>query len=296
MMREKRVVVVSDSTSSLSPAVGQAHGIRIVPIYVHFGTQTYRDGVDLDADQFYQMLRRSQQLPTTAQPTAMDFVQAYTQLWEQGQVEAIVSIHPSIKMSATADAARAARRELADLPIHVIDSGTISMGLGMIAMAAAHAAQAGKGIDEVMRLLEGLMPQVRVVFTVETLEYLYKGGRIGGATALFGSLLNIKPLLYLAHGRVEPLAKPRTRKRAIESMLSWVAEQMGDASSIHAAVLHCNAIDDAQEVAAQVRQRFRCAELLMAETGPTIGVHGGPGTVGIVCYPSEALPEEDRVL
>jgi DegV family protein with EDD domain len=282
-----KVMIVTDGTSSISPEMSQEYGIHVVPLYVMFGTQTYLDGVDLDADQFYRLLRSSSQLPTTAQPTAEDFVEAYTSIWEQTpstEGAAIVSIHGSEKMTATVNSARAAAKRLPEIPIHVIDSQSISMGLGLMAIAAARASAAGEDAEAIVRLVEGMIDKMGIFFTVETLEYLHKGGRIGGATALIGSLLSIKPVLCVADGRVEPCEKPRSRRRAIGRVLDLVAEGIGAAQTIHAAVLHCDAPEDAQVVADQVRERFHPVELVTAETGPVIGVHGGPGTVGVAFY------------
>jgi len=279
---KRKVVIVTDSTSSLTQAMGQERGIRVMPISVAFGTQTYRDGIDLDADLFYRLLRDSKRLPTTSQPTVADFVQTYSTLSEQA--EAIVSIHISHKMSATLDSALSARRELPHVPIYVIDSRSVSVGLGLIAITAARAAAAGQDAATVVRLVEELIPKMNIIFTVETLEYLHKGGRIGGAAALAGSVLSIKPVLYMKDGRIEPLEKPRTRTRAIERVLDLVAEQAGTSGALHAAILHCAAPDAAQNLAEQLAFRYGCKELLTVEAGPIIGTHAGPGTLGVAFY------------
>jgi len=279
---KRKVAIVTDSTSSLTRAMAEAHGLHVAPIYVTFGTQTYRDGVDLDAEAFYRQLESSKQPPTTSQPTPRDLVQAYTAAAEGA--EAIVSVHISHQMSATLDSAQAASRELPGVPIHVLDSRSVSMGLGLIAIAAARAAAAGKGANEVVRLVERLIPKTNVIFTVDTLEYLRKGGRIGGATAFLGSALSIKPVLYVKDGRIEPLERTRTKKRAIERVLELMAERVGTSDNVHAAILHCSVPDEAQALAEQVKARFRCAELLVAEAGPVIGTHAGPGTLGVVFY------------
>jgi len=278
----RKVAIVTDSTSSLTQAMGQERGIHVMPISVAFGTQTYRDGIDLDADLFYRLLRDSKRLPTTSQPTAADFVQTYSSLSEQ--VEAIVSIHISHKMSATFDSALLAATQLPHVPIHVIDSHSVSMGLGLMSIAAARAAAAGEDAATVVRLVEELIPKMNLIFTVETLEYLRKGGRIGGATALVGFALSIKPVLYVKDGRIEPLEKPRTRGRAIERVVNLVAEQAGSPDVMHAVVLHCAAPDAARNLAAQLATRYECKELLTVEAGPIIGTHAGPGTLGVAFY------------
>lgn len=279
---KRKVAVVTDSTSSLTQAMGQEYGVGVVPIYVTFGTQTYRDGVDLDVESFYRLLRGSKQLPTTSQPSVMDFVQVYTALAEQA--EAIVSVHISQKMSATLDSARAAAKQLPGVPIHVIDSRSVSTGLSLMVLAAARASAAGQDAAGVVRLVEGLIPKMNVLFTVETLEYLRKGGRIGGATALLGLALSIKPVLYLKEGQVEPLEKPRTRKRAVQRVLDLMAEQVASQEAVHVGVIHCAAPGEAQALAEQVAARLHCVELFTTEAGPIIGTHAGPGTLGLVFY------------
>jgi DegV family protein with EDD domain len=278
----RKVAIVTDGISSMTQAMGQEHGVRVVPIYVLFGTQTYRDGIDLDPERFYRLLHDNQQLPTTSQPTVADFVPLYTEL--SCQAEAIVSIHASKKVSATVDSARAARKELPDAPIHVVDSRTLSMGQGLMVIAAARAVAEGRDADEIIQLVEELIPKTHVIFTVETLEYLRRGGRIGGATALLGTALSIKPVLHMENGQVEPLEKPRTRKRAVGRLLDLMAERVGASKEVHAAVMHCDAPDEAERLAGQLAARFQCAELFTVEAGPTIGTHGGPGTLGVGFY------------
>ena len=279
---KRKVAVVTDSTSSLTQAIGKEYGLHIIPEYVIFGDQTYQDGINLDAETFYPLLKNSKKLPTTSQPSVQDFVKLYSDLSQEA--EAIVSIHISQKMSATLDSARAACQQLPGVAIQVIDSQSVSMGLGLIAIAAARAAAAGKEFGEVVALVEELIPKTNVIFTVETLEYLYKGGRIGGATALMGSVLSIKPVLYLKDGRIEPLEKVRTKKRATDRVLELMTERVGESNSVHAAIMHCSIPEEAAALGKEVTARFQPAELLITDAGPIIGTHAGPGTLGIVFY------------
>jgi DegV family protein with EDD domain len=280
----RKVAIVTDSISSMSQAMGREYGVHVVPIHIQFGTNSYLDDISLDSTRFYSLLAANHNLPTTSQPTAHDFLQVYQEL--AGKAGEIVSIHASKKVSATVDSARAARKELPDVPIHVVDCQTLSMGQGLVVIAAARAADAGKSAEEIVQLVESLIPKVKVLFTVETLEYLRRGGRIGGATALLGSALKIKPVLHIADGQVEPLEKPRTRKRAVARLIELMAEHVGDCEAVHAGVLHCNAPEEAEKLAQQMADQFNCVELVITEAGPTIGTHGGPGTVGVTFYPS----------
>jgi DegV family protein with EDD domain len=275
------VAVVTDGAASLTPQMGLTYGVHVMPIYVIFGTTVYRDGIDLDAHKFYDLLRNSTQSPTTSQPTAADFVRLYTELREQA--ETIISVHPSIKLTATVDSARAARKEMPDMPIHVIDTGSISSGLGLLAIMAARAAQAGQDAETIVHTIEDLSRKMNIIFTVDTLEYLRRGGRIGGAAAMLGAMMRIKPVLHLEDGRIEPLEKPRTRKRAVNRLLTLIEERVGD-QAIRGVVLHCQAPDDAQAFAERVQERFECVELMTTDAGPVIGTHAGPGTLGIAFY------------
>ena len=283
----RKVAIVTDSISSMSQAMGREYGVHVVPIHIQFGANSYLDDVNLDSNRFYSLLAANHHLPTTSQPTAHDFLQVYQEL--AGKAAEIVSIHASKKVSATVDSARVACKELPDVPIHVVDCENLSMGQGLIVIAAARAADAGKRGEEIVQLVERLIPKVKVLFTVETLEYLRRGGRIGGATALLGSALKIKPVLHIADGQVEPLEKPRTRKRAVARLLELMTEQVGDAETVHAGVLHCHAPEEAEKLAQQMADQFNCVELVITEAGPTIGTHGGPGTVGVTFYPGSAL-------
>ncbi len=281
-MKKQKVAVVTDGASSLTPAMGKEHGLHVVPVYVTFNEQTYRSGVNLDAAEFYRLLRSNKKLPVTAQPTAQDFVDLYTKLAEE--VDEIVTVVVSHHMSATLQSALMAKEQFKTVPVHVSDSESVSLGLGMVAIAAAHAAMHGQDAQQVIRLVERVKQSMNVVFTVETLEYLQKGGRIGGATAFLGSALNIKPILHVKDGRIEPLERVRTRKRAVARLLELVEEKVGK-SEAHFAVLHCEADEAAHELGEQVKAKFKCAELVIAEAGPVIGTHAGPGTLGLSFYP-----------
>jgi DegV family protein with EDD domain len=282
-MKKHKVAIITDGASSLTPAMGKEYGLHVVPVYVTFEGKTYKSGVDLDAAEFYRLLRANKNLPTTAQPTALDFVNLNTKLAEDA--EEIVTVVVSHHMSATLQSAQMAQQEFSTVPVHVIDSESVSLGLGMIAIAAARAAAQGQDAQQVIKLVEHIKENINIIFTVDTLEYLHKGGRIGGATAFLGSALKIKPILHVKDGRIEPLEKQRTRTRAVARLLELVEEKVGT-SKTHFAILHCDAEKEAQEFGEQVKAKFNCAELVIAEAGSVIGTHAGPGTLGVIFYPA----------
>lgn len=265
--------------------MGHALGIQVVPLYLLSEGQIYRDGVDLDTVSFYELLRVKECLPTTSRPSVDDFLRVYQSLSQQ--VDAIVSIHLSHEMSGTLDSALSASRQLPGLPIHVIDSRSMSMGLGLLAMAAARASAAGMDALAVTRHVEELIPRMNMFFTLDSLDYLHKGGRIGGAATLLGSVLEIKPVLYVRNGRIELLERQRTRQRAIERIVHLMGEHIGTGKRVSAAVFHCAALAEARELAGQVRAQFNGLEPLIAETGLVIGTHLGLGALGLAFYTND---------
>jgi len=281
MSTRKKVAVVTDGACSMTPAQALPYGVYVAPVYVTFGDKTYQAGVDLESSEFYRLLSASKRLPTTAQPTAADFLKLYDKLAEEA--DEILTIVISHHMSATLQSAETAKAQFTKAPVHIIDSESVSLGLGMMAIAAAQAAAAGHDSQAVIRLVENIKQRINVYFTVNTLEYLYKGGRIGGATALLGSVLDIKPVLYISNGRIEPFERQRTRKRSIARLLEILEEKVGDGAA-HIAVLHGNIPDEAHDLEQQIRGKFNCVELITSEMGPVIGVHAGPGTLGLVFY------------
>ena len=283
-MKSRRVAIVTDGACSLTPAQGERLGIHIAPVYVTFGEKTYRAGVDLDNDEFYRFLGASKKLPTTAQPTAADFMNIYNKLAEE--VDEIITIVISHHMSATIQSAEMAREQFDKVPVHIIDSESVSLGLGMMAIGAARAAEQGQNAQAVLKLVESLKQNMNVIFTVKTLEYLHKGGRIGGATAFLGTALDIKPILYLKQGRIEPLERQRTRKRAISRLVELMKQNVGE-KPVHVGILHGNVPDESRQLEQSIRSQFKCVEVSTSDMGPVIGVHAGPGTLGLVFYTSD---------
>lgn len=280
------IQIVTDSSAHLPPDQRQQHNIITVPLKAIFGMDTYRDEIDLSNAEFYRMLQTRKEHPTTSQPSAGEFIEVYRPLLEAGKE--IVSLHLPSKLSGTFASACAAKTELEHqfkraLPLTIVDTPWISMALGMLVIAAAQAAEAGKSRDEVVAMVNALIPRLNLIFVLDTLEYLRRGGRIGGAKALMGTLLNVKPLLQLENGQVEPLEQPRSRAKALKRLLE-IVEERADHRPLHVGVLHAEAPDEAAEIKKQVLERFDVKEFVMTEIGPVIGVHTGPDAIGIAFY------------
>ncbi len=281
-----KTALVTDSTAYLPPERVRQYGVYVVPLYIHFGEETYRDGVDLDTATFYRLLQSAPRLPTTSQPSAGDFLQLYRRLSQEA--DAIISIHVSSGISGAVSSAQAARHvllgEMQNPPqIYVVDSRTASCGLAILVSAASRAIAEGKPAAEVVREVENLASRLFTVFVVDTLEYLHKGGRIGGAAALVGSVLQIKPLLYFRDGQIDLLGKARTAKRAKRRMLEIVAERAAG-RPIHAVIVRAQASEEAERIRRYLADHFDCRELFIVECSPVIATHVGPGTVGVAFY------------
>ena len=279
-----RIALVTDSTASLPPELAEQLNIHVIPAQVIFAGQTYRDGIDLTSAEFYEKLRAAPELPTTSQPSAGDFAKLYRSLSEEA--DAIISIHVSEHLSGTLASANTAKSTLDGVRIEIIDSRSVSLGLGLIVMAAARAISAGKSVEEIVMLVKDIIPKMNIVFVPETLKYLAKGGRIGGASALLGTVLQIKPVLCIEDGRIEVQEKVRSVKRARLRLIEIMQERMESAKEIHAAILHADCQADAEIMREMVAKRLDCAELYVNELGSSVGTHAGPGTMGIAFYAS----------
>ncbi len=274
-----RISIVTDSTSDISPQTAASEDIVVIPLSVVIGGKSYRDGVDITPSQFYPMLEASPDLPKTSQITPEGFISAYKPLLDLGQ--SIVSVHISGGLSSTIESARAAARALDPTRIRVIDSRSISYGIGFLAMEARKAVREGLGLDATAGRLEKVRRLIEVFFTLDTLEYLHKGGRIGKVTALLGSLLDIRPVIGVEDGIYAPAGKVRTRKQALDLLLQHAREKAQD-RPVKVAVGHGQAAEAAARLRDMVMGSLKvCGEIPVFEVGPVIGVHTGPGTLGI---------------
>jgi len=280
------VVVLTDSTADIPSQMAEDLGIAVIPVTILFGEETFRDRIDITPEEFYRRLASSSVHPTTSQPSAGDFVEVYRQLSQLAQ--SIISIHVSSDLSGTLESAHAAKTQLdSSVPIHIVDSRSTSMGLGFMVLAAAEMAADGIEAAQIAARVEALVPQMNVLFVVDTLEYLHKGGRIGGAERYLGSMLRIKPLLHLDNGRIEPLEKARTKRRAMARLLEIVEERIGDGRPRGFAVIHATAEEEALQLKQELEARFPGQESYLCELSPALGVHTGPGLVGAAFYTEE---------
>ena len=281
----RRIIVVTDSTAYIpEEALGELQ-IPIMPLWLIWGDERFRDGVDIDPPTFYQRLRQSAAHPTTSQPSVGEFVDFFRQVADG--TDGIVAVLVTGKLSGTVSSAEAAQAELPELNIRVVDSMTTSMGMGFIALAAARAAAEGASLEQVVAVAQAMRDRVHVLFAVDTLEYLHRGGRISGAKRLLGTALNIKPLLMLQDGIIMPLAQVRTKRRAIARMLEVMETRLGGRPPAEVAVIDIDSPAEGDTLAAQVQERFGVQQVFRTTVSPVIGVHAGPGTVGIGFYAHE---------
>lgn len=270
------VRVVTDSTADIPAELAARLHITVVPLRVHFGDESFRDGVDISTDEFYARLGSAKALPTTSQPPAGDFEEVYRRLAEE--TTDIVSIHISAKLSGTLSAANAARAAIPECTIELIDSRSASYGVGMVAVKAAEAAAAGASLAEVVDVARQTLESSEIIFTVDTLEYLRRGGRLGRGAALLGTILSIKPILGVRDGEIVPIERVRTRQRALDRLVEIVS---AEPLLTDIAVVHSTAADDAAELRRRLQERFPDARCSIGRVGPVIGVHAGPGVIGV---------------
>jgi DegV family protein with EDD domain len=279
--------VVTDSLAWLPPELAQQHGIRVVPLHVSFGDEHFTETVDLTNHEFYRRLRQAAAPPKTSQPSAGEFLETYREAVQAG-ARAILSVHASSKLSGTvrsaATAADLLRAEAPGVRVEVLDTLQVAPAQGIVVLRAADAAAAGRPFEEIVANARALMPKPRILVTVETLEYLQKGGRIGRARALLGSLLHIRPVLTVVDGEVAPVDRVRTRSRAMERMVELVGEYAQGRPLGHAGVLHAEAPEAAEELTRRLRERFTIERYVAAEIGPVIGTYVGPGAFGLTFH------------
>ena len=277
------VAVVTDSTSDLPHDLAEELGIRVVPLSVSFGTETFISGITIDPPTFYERLAASQALPTTSQPTPAWFEEAYADCADDGH-EAVVSLHVSAALSGTVALARD-RAARAELPVEVVDTRLVGAPLGLAAIAAQRTALAGGDVAAVLRAVERVAERVSSLLVVDTLEYLRRGGRLSGAQAMVGSVLRVKPLLHLVDGRVEVAERSRTWARALDRTADLVAETAADDGPLDVVVAHAVAEERAAQLWERLEERVEIASRLETMIGPIVGTHVGPGAISVAALP-----------
>lgn len=281
-MSKAKVAVVVDSTAYIPPALVDQYNIHVIPQILNWEGTSLRDDIDIKPDAFYQRLSNAKEMPTTSQPSAGEFHEFFSKVAETA--DSIVAVLISKSLSGTQASAQAASDMMEDFPIEIVDSESAAMGLGYMALAAARAIENGADYKEAAEAARALVKKTRVLFVVDTLEFLHRGGRIGGAQRLIGSMLSIKPILHLVDGKIEPLASVRTKKKALAHLMDVAKTEMAGQSGIKTAVIHASAAADAEKLYGELKQLLQPEEIHIVELSPVVGAHVGPKALGIVFF------------
>ncbi len=274
------IKIITDTTSGLPLEVARTYDIPILPQIIIFGEEAYRDDTEIDTRTFLQKLRSSPTLPKTAAPPPALYNPLLERLLAEGY-RTIICLHPSSELSGTVRSALTAARDFPGTDIRVVDTRTIAAPLATVVLLAARWAQEGADADTIIARVQEMLTRQRVYFVVDTLEYLHRGGRIGGAQALLGGLLQVKPILTLRDGRVEPFEKQRTQRRALERLRELVLEGCPPTPESYLAVMHADAEATAQELAADFSAHLGIPEVPIYELPPAIVTHAGPGVLAV---------------
>ena len=282
----KKVAIVTDTTACIPQEQVKRYDIEVVPVQLIFEDKAYRDGIDISPTEFYTLLRQASRLPTTSASSPDPYLEAYRKASQRA--ESILCISLSAKLSAIFNSAQLAmemaKTALPNVAIEVIDCGTAAAAQGLVVLAAAKAAASGKNLNEAMETAKSTMSRVNLFATLDTLHYLVKGGRVPQAAALVNLLLKIKPIFTLNHGEAHTVALPRTIPSAIKRMLKMMERKVVKGQPLHVAVMHADALDKAVALRNRISSQFDCAELFITEFTPVMGVHTGPGLLGIAFY------------
>lgn len=276
-----KVAIVTDSTAYIPKNLLDQYHIQVAPLMLVWGAETFQDGIDIRPSDFYTRLKTAKSMPTTSQVIPSNFHQIFCRLLDQDYD--ILAVLISSNLSGTVASAIQARDLLPSAANHIeiVDSQTTAMALGFQALAAARAAAEGATLKECRQLVEQTKQQTGIIFAVDTLEFLHRGGRIGGASRFLGTALNIKPILEVHNGRVEPLERVRTRKKSIDRVIELLDERIGGRTPVHLASVNANAAEDARQALMEAQKRFNAIETISTDVSPVIGAHTGPGTVGL---------------
>ena len=272
------IKIVTDSTADVPPGLAAELGITSVPLYVQFGGRSYKDRIDITEDEFYERLQTDSVHPTTAQPSPQDFAKAYDKL--ATDADGILSIHISDKMSGTISSARqGAKMMKKPVPVEIVDSKYTSMAQGLVVVAAVRLAKTGGDLQSLAAAARGFVGDVHLLVLFDTLKYIARGGRIGRAKALLGSILNVKPLLSIKDGEFVPVGQVRSRAKGIERLFD-LAKEAGH-NIAEATVIHSTTPDEAKSLADRISEFVSPDRIYVSRFGPVLGVHGGPGVLAV---------------
>ena len=276
-----KIAVVTDSTTYMPPELVRKYNISVAPQVLIWGDQTYKDGVDIESREFFTRLKTAKVMPSTSQVAVLSFQEIFQDCVDKGNE--VLALLVSSKLSGTIGSAMQAKELMgpAGEKVHVVDSQSVAMALGFQVLAVARAIEDGASLQDAIALAERSYQNTGVFFAVDTLEFLHRGGRIGGAQRFLGTMLNMKPILAIQDGRVEGVDRIRTKNKAHDRVLELVNEKIGGKTPVRLATLHANAAEDAKALLTRAEQAFSPVESLFTEVSPTVGTHAGPGTVGL---------------
>ena len=274
------IKIVTDSTADVPEEFLEKYDIRVVPINIQFGTETYQEGIEIDRPTFFRKLEEV--MPTSSQPSPGQLAEVYRPLAEDGH--SIISIHVTSKHSGTYQSAMLAKSMMPEAEIEVFDSLSISIGTGYQVITAARAAEEGKSMGEIVKLLEGIRSGMHLYFTPATLKYLQRSGRVGKLSGALGALLNLKPVIKTEEGVLEAFQNVRTRGKAIDRLVELTAEAVGTTEPVKLAVIHAEVPAEAEELRRRLERAFNCDEMIVVNLACSLTVHGGPGIMGIISY------------
>jgi DegV family protein with EDD domain len=276
-----KIALVTDSTTYMPPELVQKYNISVAPQVLIWGDQTYKDGVDIDSREFFTRLKTAKVMPTTSQVAVVSFQEIFQELADKDFD--ILAVLVSSKLSGTVQSAVQAKELMgsAGEKIHIVDSQSVAMALGFQVLAVARAIEAGASLMDAIALAEKSHQYTGLFFAVDTLEFLHRGGRIGGAQRFIGTMLNMKPILAIQDGRVEGIERIRTKNKAQDRVLELTIEKVGGRTPVRLATLHANAAEDARALLTRAEAALKPVESVFTEVSPTVGTHAGPGTVGL---------------
>lgn len=279
----KKITIVTDSTAYIPDNLIKKYDIHVIPVKIHWDGTTLIDNVDITPAQFYERLEGSKTMPSTSQPSAGDFLQLFDDL--SVEYDGIIAPLISSGISGTMNSAEIALQSFSKIPVEIVDTHSVSGGLGMVVVEAAKAVSEGKSLKKTRKIAEDTAKKLKVLFVVDTLKYLHKGGRIGGASRYFGSALDIKPILYINDsGKIDGLEKIRSKKKATTRLVE-LAVEYANGKPVNVGVMHANVPEEMTNLKDQLLDQLDCDQIETFEISPGVGVHVGPGAIGLAIYP-----------